>query len=106
MDEKQFKEITSRMDLIVRLLALNIVKDLKVQKDKIIALSSFGFGPSEIAKLLGTTPHTVSVTLSEMKKKAKKEEEQAMKATQDMGTSSTMEQNDTESKKAEEVKNE
>lgn len=73
MDEKQFQEITSKMDLIVRLLALNIVKDLKVQKDKIITLSSFGFGPSEIAKLLGTTPNTVSVALSEVKKKIKKE---------------------------------
>jgi len=81
MDEKQFMEITGKMDLIVRLLALNIVKDLKVQKDKIVALSSFGFGPSEIAKLLGTTPNTVSVALSEIKKKAKKEE-QAIPTTQ------------------------
>jgi len=105
MDEKQFKEITSRMDLIVRLLALNIVKDLKVQKDKIIALSSFGFGPSEIAKLLGTTPHTVSVTLSEMKKRAQKEEGQVVKTTQDTGPSVTAEQKATENKKTEEVKN-
>jgi len=81
MDKKQFKEITGKMDLIVRLLALNFVKDLKVQKDKIIALSSFGFGPSEIAKLLGTTPNTVSVALSGIKKKAKKEE-QAIPTTQ------------------------
>jgi len=56
MDEKQFKEIIGKMDGIARLLALNFVKDLKIQKDKIIALSSFGFGPSEIAKLIGTTP--------------------------------------------------
>jgi len=77
MDEKQFKEITSKMDLVVRLLALNIVKDLKVQKDKIIALSSFGFGPSEIAKLLGTTSNTVNVALSEMRKMAKKEKHTA-----------------------------
>lgn len=75
MDEKQFKEITGKMELIVRLLAVNMVKDLKVQKDKIVALSSFGFGPSEIAKLLGTTPNTVSVALSEMKKKAKTEQQ-------------------------------
>jgi DNA-directed RNA polymerase specialized sigma24 family protein len=77
MDEKQFKEITSKMDLVVRLLALNIVKDLKVQKDKIIALSSFGFGPSEIAKLLGTTSNTVNVALSEMRKMAKKNKQTA-----------------------------
>jgi len=75
MDEKQFKEITRKMNLIARLLALNIVKDLKVQKDKIITLSSFGFGPSEIAKLLGTTPNAVNVTLSEMRKKVKKEKQ-------------------------------
>jgi len=77
MDEKQFKEINNKMDLIVRLLALDVVKDLKVQKDKIIALSSFGFGPSEIAKLLGTTPNTVNVALSGIRKKAKKEEQEA-----------------------------
>jgi DNA-directed RNA polymerase specialized sigma24 family protein len=81
MDEKQFKEISGKLDIAVRLLALNLVKDLKVQKDKIITLSSFGFGPSEIAKLLGTTPNTVSVALSDLKKKAKKEE-QAMKGAQ------------------------
>jgi DNA-directed RNA polymerase specialized sigma24 family protein len=77
MDETQFKEIVGKIDLAVRLLALNLVKDLKVQKDKIAALSSFGFGPSEIAKLLGTTPNTVSGALSEIKKKAKKDEQEA-----------------------------
>ncbi len=77
MDERQFKEIMNKMDLIVRLLALNTVKDLKVQKDKTIALSSFGFGPSEIARLLGTTPNTVNVVLSEVRKRAKKEEQAA-----------------------------
>jgi len=105
MDEKQFKEIMGKMDLIVRLLAINLVKDLKVQKDKIIALSSFGFGPSDIAKLLGTTPNTVSVALSEIKKKAKKEEVQAVKVALDTVASDTGEQKDTESKK-EEAKNE
>lgn len=77
MDERQFKEVINKMDLIVRLLALNIVKDLKVQKDKIMTLSSFGFGPSEIARLLGTTPNTVNVALSEVRKRAGKEEQAA-----------------------------
>jgi DNA-directed RNA polymerase specialized sigma24 family protein len=93
MDEKQFKEIISKMDLITRLLVLNLMKDMKVQKDKIVTLSSFGFGPSEIAKLIGTTPNTVSVALSEIKKKAKKEEGQTEEPIQD-------------SEKTEEVKNE
>jgi DNA-directed RNA polymerase specialized sigma24 family protein len=77
VEEKQFKEIISKMDLIIRLLALNIVKGLPVQKDKIITLSSFGFGPSEIAKLLGTTSNTVNVALSEMRKMAKKKKQTA-----------------------------
>jgi len=75
MDEKQFQAITNKMDLIARLLALDIVKDLKVQKEKIITLASFGFGPSEMAKLLGTTSHLVSVVLSDVKKKDKQEEQ-------------------------------
>jgi DNA-binding NarL/FixJ family response regulator len=80
MDEKQFNEIISKMDTTNRLLALNIVKDFKIQEQKIIALSSFGFSPSQIAKLLGTTQNTVSVTLSRIKKKAKKEDK-TIKAT-------------------------
>jgi DNA-binding CsgD family transcriptional regulator len=72
MDEKQFNEITSKMDTIIRLLALSIVRDFQIQEQKITALSSLGFSPSEIAKLLGTTQNTVSVTLNRMKKKTKK----------------------------------
>jgi DNA-directed RNA polymerase specialized sigma24 family protein len=69
MDEKQFGEITSKIDAVIRLLALSLVKDLRVQKDKIGALSSLGFSPPEIAKFLGTTSNTVRVALSEAKKK-------------------------------------
>jgi len=104
MDERQFKEIASRIDLIIRLLALDIVKDLKVQKDKIIALSSFGFGPSEIAKLLGTTPNTVSVVLSEIKKKTKKEEGQPKIVTEETPAVPITEPKDKENEKTEEVK--
>jgi DNA-binding NarL/FixJ family response regulator len=81
MDDNQFGEITGKMDLVIRLLALNLVKDFPIQKDKIAMLSSFGFGPSEIAKLLGTTPNTVSVALSEIKKKTEKGQ-QKMKVNQ------------------------
>lgn len=77
MDETQFNEISGKIDLAVRLLALNLVKDLKVQKEKIMTLSAFGFGPSEIAKLLGTTANTVNVALSEARKKTGKTEQKA-----------------------------
>jgi DNA-directed RNA polymerase specialized sigma24 family protein len=96
MDENQFKEMTNKIDLIIRLLALNLVKDLKVQKDKIIALSSFGFGPSEIAKLLGTTANSVMVTLSMIRKKTKKEEISATKTSQKAEASVVTEQENEE----------
>ena len=70
MDAEQFKEMMTRIDLIIRLLALDIVKGMETQTDKILALSSSGFGPKDIARLLGTTANTVRVTLSKAKKKA------------------------------------
>lgn len=72
MDEKQFKELMTKMDLLIRLLALNLVKDIKVQKKQITSLHSFGFGPSEIADILDTTPNVVNVTLSQARKKKRK----------------------------------
>jgi DNA-directed RNA polymerase specialized sigma24 family protein len=72
MDDKQFEELTNKLNLITKLLALNLVKDFKIQKDQIIMLSSFGFQPSEIAELLGTTANTVNVVLSRARKKERK----------------------------------
>jgi DNA-directed RNA polymerase specialized sigma24 family protein len=82
MDEKQFKEIISKLDLITRLLALNMVKDLQSQKDKILTLDSFGLKPKEIADYLGTTINTVKVTLSKAKKiKVESDDKQRNKET-------------------------
>jgi DNA-binding NarL/FixJ family response regulator len=43
----------------------------QTQKDSIVDLARIGFQPKEIADLLGTTPNTVSVALSTLKKKTK-----------------------------------
>jgi len=58
------------MDAIIKILALTLPKEL-TQADKIVLLSDAGFQPKEIAGILGTTPNTVSVTLSKMKRDAK-----------------------------------
>lgn len=71
MDEKQFKELSGKLDLITRLLALNLVKDMKTQIEKISTLSNFGFSPIDIANSLGTSPNTVSVTLSRIRREKK-----------------------------------
>ena len=52
---------------IVRLLTILVTRDLN-QKDKIILLSNAGLQPKEIADLIDTSPNTVSVTLSSIRK--------------------------------------
>ena len=74
MNEEQYKAISSKLDIMIRLLASSIVKEMKTQKEKILYLSSLGFGPTEIANLLSTTSNTVNVALSREKKKAPKSE--------------------------------
>jgi hypothetical protein len=68
MEDKQAEIVIKKLDNITRILALIFVKDYKLQKDRIIALSTFGFSPSEISQLLGTTPNTVNVALSTERK--------------------------------------
>jgi hypothetical protein len=52
---------------IANLLALSLVTG-KPQPEQIGLLSAAGYAPSEIARLIGTTPNTVSVTLSQLRK--------------------------------------
>ena len=75
MNTEQTELILRKMDIIIRLLALDNIKELKTQSEKILALSSCGLTPSEIATFLNTTANTVSVTLSIAKKKGAVEQE-------------------------------
>jgi hypothetical protein len=56
------------LDEIARLLATLIRLQLETQADAIRELGKLGIGPKRIAELLGTTPNTVTVTLSKAKK--------------------------------------
>jgi len=71
MDEQQFKELSNKLDTIIRLLALNVVqgKDLKNQ---VSILTSFGFQPKEIAEMLNKTPNHIRVILHGLRKEGKK----------------------------------
>jgi CRP-like cAMP-binding protein len=61
------REGADELRLIARLLALSVTDDKK-QKDQIRILAVAGMGRQEIAELIGTTPLTVSVVLSNLKK--------------------------------------
>lgn len=78
MDDKGFKEaLLKKLDMSNRLLALNLIKDSPSLKDKIEKLSSLGFGPSEIADILGTSANYVGVALTRIRKGQRKEEDTA-----------------------------
>jgi CRP-like cAMP-binding protein len=60
-------QILRRLDTLIKLLATSVCAD-RPQREKIGVLASVGLSPKEIAEFLGTTPNTVSVTLSGMRK--------------------------------------
>lgn len=71
MTEKLLQNLNQKVDTIIRLLALQITQGKK-QEEQIWLLSSIGYKPKEIARTLGTTPNTVRVTLSNLKKEKNK----------------------------------
>jgi DNA-directed RNA polymerase specialized sigma24 family protein len=70
MDEKQFQEISSRLDTIIKLLALTSVEG-KDPKKQVLVLSSFGFQPKQIANILKEKPSTIRTRLSRARKDSK-----------------------------------
>lgn len=71
MNNDQFTEISKKLDTLSRLLALSLVAEKK-QQDQIMLLGNVGLQPKEIADILDTTPNTVRVTLSTMRKNKRK----------------------------------
>jgi hypothetical protein len=63
--------LTSFEGRLVNILALLLVQERK-QSEQIALLNRAGFRPIEIAALIGTTRNTVSVELSNQKKKRSK----------------------------------
>jgi len=78
-------DVSAKLDTLIRLSALNIVKDIKMQKDQIAVLSDAGFQPKGIADILRTTSNSVSVSLTAIRKErasAKIEEEKKEESTE------------------------
>ena len=70
MNESRGKEILQELQRISKLLALTIIRELKLQQEKVELLSSVGFRPKEIANITGIEANQVSAVLSNIKKKA------------------------------------
>lgn len=70
MDEKQFDAIIKRLDKLIKITVLLSTKD-QTSTDKIFLLNQAGFGPKEIAELIGTSQNVVNVRLSQIRKRDK-----------------------------------
>lgn len=70
MDENT-KAIAERLDRLTNLVAIGLLGG-KTQREQIRLLSKGGFPPREIAELIGTTPNTVRVELTVIRKVNKK----------------------------------
>jgi len=64
-------EVLDELRKVTALLSVIATRGL-TQRDQIAALARAGLAPKQIAELLGTTPNTVSVYLSQLKKQSKK----------------------------------
>jgi len=70
VSEQILKDISAKLDIVLRLLALRAISsdDLKEQ-EKIVLLDRVGLEAKRIAGLVGVKPPTVRGTLSRMRKK-------------------------------------
>jgi len=63
------EDISAKLDKVLKLLAIDAVKDFEKEQQKIELLDSIGFKPSEIAKFLNKSPENVSVVLGSIRKR-------------------------------------
>ena len=68
MSEDRHAALEAKLDTIIRLLALELVKGKTSQKEQILLLSQAGLESKNIAELLSTTRNTVNVAISTAKK--------------------------------------
>lgn len=73
MNENQFQIFSSKMDTIIKLLALNTVKG-KELKEQVGILSSSGFQPKDIADILEKKSSHIRVILHRLRKEREKRE--------------------------------
>lgn len=66
MSDQVLTEISQKLDQLVSLVAASTVKGMK-QSEAILFLGAAGLDRNLIAQILGTTPGTVSVRLSQAK---------------------------------------
>ena len=71
--------IEAKLDTVIRLLALDVASDNDSLQERALRLRRAGLSPKEIAVLCGTTPNTVSVSLSSAKRQPRRPKKRTAK---------------------------
>ena len=66
-----FSRIEAKLDTLIRLVALAVAPESQSLRDRAVRLQRAGLAPRDIAALCDTTPNTVSVALSVVKRQKK-----------------------------------
>ena len=68
--EKSSDDLLSKLDILIRLTAANLIKDRDLsEQDQVAFLDRIGLQPKEIAFITGKTLRNVHATLSNIRKK-------------------------------------
>jgi hypothetical protein len=89
--EQLLKDISEKMDKLLRLQALEVVKGISEEQGKIDLLDSLGFRPIDIARLLNKTPENINVVLSTIRKKKGEKKTKLPSKAQPIGNTSVKE---------------
>ena len=69
--EKQFEQLSQKLDTITRLIAGNLLKGAESKTKKVEILYELGISTKEIAGLVGTTEGSVDTMKKRLRKRAK-----------------------------------
>ena len=72
MNDDQFQQLTEKIDVLIKLIALNSLGD-KDPKEKVRILSGLGLKPIEISRVIDKTQNYVNVTLFRIRKEEDKQ---------------------------------
>lgn len=71
MNDKQFEKLIERIDILIKMTALNTLRD-KTPKEKVRTLSGLGLKPLDIARVIDKSRNYVDVTLHRIRKEEEK----------------------------------
>ena len=71
MSEKQFEQLTQKLETLIKLIAGRLLKDAKSKTEKVGILDELGIATKEIASIVGTTEGSVETMKKRVRKKGK-----------------------------------